>query len=158
MSAKTSTGLSRSGLVAAGVHSVLAGVHPFAAGIASLCPLVIPSGDLSRTITVLLIDDLTIDGTKTLILDGTVTSGNAQNTTLSGTLTINDDDTGVVSVSTTTPFVAEPSATGLFFISMSNQSSTDTFITYTVTNFFYGVQIKQIQITNLHNICNSIIV
>ena len=95
--------------------------------------VVISAGDTSRTITVFIVDDLTIDGTKTVILNGTVTSGNAQNTTLSGTLTINDDDTGVVSVSTTTPFVAEPSATGLFFISMSNQSNTDTFITYTIT-------------------------
>ena len=51
----------------------------------------------------------------------------------SATVTISDNDAGIVSLIANDPMAAEPANDGQFTVTLSNASDTDTVISYTVT-------------------------
>jgi hypothetical protein len=92
------------------------------------------AGTNSATIDVLVTDDNLVEPTETVIATLTGASPNIAIDALndSASLTIGDDDTAEVTIATTTNG-AEPSTNGQFTVSLSNLSSTDTVVSYTVT-------------------------
>jgi hypothetical protein len=97
----------------------------------------IVTGQTSATITVPVLPDSIAEGNETVIVTLTgVTSGTASlsatPSALTATNTITDDDTAVVSIANTTDS-AEPSTNGVLTVNLSNASSTNTVIAYSVT-------------------------
>jgi gliding motility-associated-like protein len=95
--------------------------------------VIIPAGDTSAIIDVSVIDDAIVESSETVIVtligtDTTVTIGSSDE----ATVTISDDDVSEVSI-TATNQASEPSANGLFTVSLSNSLSVDTTVSYTVS-------------------------
>ena len=94
------------------------------------------AGQTSATINMPVLDDSTVEGSETVVVTLTsVTSGNASlsatPSALTATNTITDDDAAVASIANTTNG-AEPSTNGVMTVSLSNASSTNTVIAYSV--------------------------
>ncbi|RYX78251.1 tandem-95 repeat protein, partial [bacterium] len=95
--------------------------------------ITIPAGQTVGTITIPVLTDNVVEGTETVIITLTK-SGNPLVTINNSPATINiaDNTTATVTVAATTDG-AEPSTPGLFTFTLSNVSTTDTQITYTVS-------------------------
>jgi VCBS repeat-containing protein len=84
--------------------------------------------------TVDAIDDALVEGTETIIAtlsNEAVVNGSAALGTVSTTTNVTDSDTALVSIAATTP-AAEPGTDGQFTVMMTNPSSTDTVLSYSV--------------------------
>ncbi|SDD06044.1 Calx-beta domain-containing protein [Pedobacter soli] len=95
--------------------------------------ITIPAGQTTGTITIPVLTDNIIEGTETV----TATLTNSANPLVSisntpATINIDDNTTATVTVAATTNG-AEPATPGLFTFTLSNVSTSDTQITYTVT-------------------------
>ena len=89
------------------------------------------NGVLVRTLTT---EDTTLETTETMQLSiASVVSGLVGNTTDTGTGTIIDDDTALVSILANDPIAGEPNDDGQFTVSLTNPSDSPTTIAYTVT-------------------------
>ncbi|MEM9003402.1 MAG: Calx-beta domain-containing protein, partial [Cyanobacteria bacterium P01_F01_bin.86] len=94
------------------------------------------AGQTTATIDVDVLDDTTLESAETVEVTLTsITSGN-ENITVdpvaaTATVTITDDDSATVSIDVTTD-VAEPSTNGVFTVTLSETSETDTLIAYTI--------------------------
>ena len=91
----------------------------------------------SATIDVRVLDDNLLEGNEavTVTLTG-ITSSDANvslGTTLSDTVTIVDDEAVFVTVAATDPSAAEPGDSGLFTVTLSDPSDTDTIISYSIS-------------------------
>ncbi|KQM69470.1 hypothetical protein ASE74_05645 [Pedobacter sp. Leaf216] len=95
--------------------------------------IIIPAGQTTGTITIPVLTDNLVEGTETVIATLT-TSGNplVSISNTPATINIADNTTATVTVAATTDG-AEPGTPGLFTFTLSNASTTDTQITYTVT-------------------------
>ena len=94
------------------------------------------AGNTSATVTVPVIDDLIVEANETVVLtlatvagDPDITINGAAN---SASVAITDNDSAQVSIAATTAAAAEPATNGVFTVSMTRASSTDTVISYTV--------------------------
>ncbi|WP_317169958.1 Ig-like domain-containing protein [Pedobacter sp. SG918] len=95
--------------------------------------ITIPAGQTTGTITIPVLTDNIVEGTETVI--ATLTSSGNPLVTVSNTpasINILDNTTATVTVAATNDG-AEPSTPGLFTFTLSNVSTTDTQITYSVT-------------------------
>ncbi|MGP1383813.1 MAG: beta strand repeat-containing protein [Thainema sp.] len=89
-------------------------------------------GETSQTIAIPVIDDNLVEGDETITLNVASSSNATIGTQSATTLTLQDNDTATVSITSTTN-AAEPDTDGQFVLSMTNPSSVDTIINYTVT-------------------------
>src|SRR5437867_687248 len=91
---------------------------------------------MSATITVPVLDDTLVEGTETVSVTLTGISSGAPQIALgaanSATLSIADDDTSILSIATARGGNAGGPVSGLFTVSLTQASATDTVITYTV--------------------------
>ncbi|WP_316736794.1 Calx-beta domain-containing protein [Pedobacter aquatilis] len=95
--------------------------------------ITIPAGQTTGTITIPVLTDALVEGTETVI----ATLGATNNTAITAsataaTINILDNTTSTVTVAATTNG-AEPSTNGLFTFTLSNLSTTNTIINYTVS-------------------------
>ena len=93
------------------------------------------AGATTATISVPVIDDSLVEGDETVIVTLTGVSGDPQislGTTLVDTVTISDNDTATVSIAKTSD-ASEPGSNGLFTVTLSNASSTDTVVNFGVS-------------------------
>ena len=92
------------------------------------------AGNTTATITIPVLNDLTVEGNETVAI--TLTGSSSGLVTLSSTVlatnTIADNDTATVSIANTTNGTEAGSAAGTMTVTQSAISSTDTVITYTV--------------------------
>ena len=98
----------------------------------------IPAGSTSQTIDVLVVNDNVLEASETVIVTiSAITSGDADvsidpvNDT--ATVTIADEDLGILSITANDASASEPSDNGQFTVSLSNISNVDTDISYTIT-------------------------
>ncbi|MDY0102090.1 MAG: Calx-beta domain-containing protein, partial [Lentimicrobium sp.] len=98
----------------------------------------IPAGSTSVTIPVMVIDNLIMESTETVIATLTaITSGDA-NTSIDtdndeATVNITDNDAATVSITANDPSASEPSNNGQYTVTMTHASDTDTEISYIVS-------------------------
>ncbi|MBI5665336.1 MAG: alkaline phosphatase, partial [Nitrospirae bacterium] len=94
----------------------------------------IPANASSATITVPVIDDLVLEGNETVVVNITGTNNVAINVGASDTATVNiiDNETGAEASISATTNGAEPATNGVFTVSLSTESATDTVVSYTV--------------------------
>ena len=93
--------------------------------------LTIPAGQVSATVTIPTLEDVTNEPTENFTINGTVSSGNTQNTNSIGTGTITDDDTApTFSISSPTEIEGTPLS---YVVAISTPSSIDTVITITTS-------------------------
>ena len=98
----------------------------------------IDAGDTAATIDVSVIDDSLVELSETVTLTlGSITSGDPDigidGTSDSATVTIADDDSALVSIAASDPIAGEPGDDGQFTVSLTNASSTDTVVSYTIS-------------------------
>src|SRR5439155_88346 len=98
--------------------------------------LTIPKNQLSATITVPVIDDALVEGTETVSVTLTAITSGAPQIALgaanSATLNIADNDTSTLSITTTRDGNESGPVSGLFTVSLTQASATDTVISYSV--------------------------
>ena len=94
----------------------------------------IPTGSTTATITIPIIDDLIVEGSETVIVTLTaITSGAASlGATLIATNTIADNDSATVTIANTTNGAEAGPTAGVFTLTQSKASATNTIIAYTV--------------------------
>ncbi len=94
----------------------------------------IPIGQTTATITIPVIDDLIVEGNETVIVTLTaITSGAASlGATLVATNTIADNDTATVTIANTSNGAEAGPTAGVFTLTQSKASATNTVIAYTV--------------------------
>ncbi len=104
--------------------------------VASSTTITILAGQTTGTVTINPTDDPLFEGSETVIVDiTTVTGGNGatESGTQQATVTINDNDGAIVTVTATQPNASEPATNGEFTVSLNNPVATDTTVTFTVT-------------------------
>ncbi len=95
--------------------------------------VIIPANSLTAMIAVDVLDDLIVEGAETVIVDLTPATSNASITAAgSATVSIADDDTSTVSIANTTNGTEAGPANGTMTVTMTNQSSTATTVSYTL--------------------------
>ncbi|WP_443943537.1 Calx-beta domain-containing protein [Pedobacter sp. AW1-32] len=95
--------------------------------------ITIPANQTTATITIPVLTDNLVEGTETVIATLGTSSNTAVTTnTTPATINITDNTTSVVTV-TATANAAEPNTTGSFTFALSNISTTDTKVSFTVT-------------------------
>ncbi|WP_184470989.1 Ig-like domain-containing protein, partial [Pedobacter sp. AK013] len=94
----------------------------------------IPAGQTSVRVSVPVLDDNIAEGTETVILTMTAATSNPSITasTVPATVNITDNDTSVASITAGTPGSENGPVNGTFRVTLSNPSSTDTQLTYTL--------------------------
>ena len=94
------------------------------------------AGETSATIDVTVIDDNILEDPETVVVtiigtsDGDVTINTGAN---SATVTIDDEDTALLSISASDAFAGEPSDNGEFTLQLSNASDRDTIVNLAIT-------------------------
>src|SRR5207247_184515 len=98
--------------------------------------LTIPKNQLSATITVPVLDDTLVEGTETVSVTlSAISSGDPQialGAANSATLSLADNDTSTLSIATTRDGNESGPVSGLFTVSLTQASATDTVLSYTV--------------------------
>ncbi|WP_231582729.1 Calx-beta domain-containing protein [Pedobacter sp. BMA] len=95
--------------------------------------ITIPAGATTGTITIPVLTDNIVEGTETVIISlGSTNNAAVTTSTTPATINITDNTQATVTVAATTNG-AEPNNAGLFNFTLSNVSSTNTVVNYTVT-------------------------
>ncbi|WP_316801641.1 Calx-beta domain-containing protein [Pedobacter frigidisoli] len=95
--------------------------------------ITIPAGATTGTITIPVLTDNIVEGTETVIITlGSTNNAAVTTSTTPATINITDNTLATVTVAATTNG-AEPNNAGLFTFTLSNVSSTNTVVNYTVT-------------------------
>ncbi len=91
------------------------------------------AGDSSAVIDLLVVDDVTLEATESIIVTLTTTNDTDVSVDTSSdvaTVNLSDDDTAFLSIIADDPSAGEPGDNGRFIVSLSNPSDTDTIISY----------------------------
>ncbi|WP_186439090.1 Calx-beta domain-containing protein [Dokdonia sp. Hel_I_63] len=98
----------------------------------TIVTVTIPAGETTGEVVIPITDDMLDEDDETFTVDGTVTSGNTDNTDLSGTVTITDND-GAPTVTIEDVIVDEGAGTVTIPVTLSNPSDEDTVIEIVTT-------------------------
>ncbi len=101
--------------------------------------VVIPNGQQSAFVTVTVTDDLIVEADESVVL--TLTGDSNAAVTVSAvpaTMTIADDDSATITLSVSDSTAQEPSNDGQFLVTMTKESSTNTFVTYSISGDAVG--------------------